>query len=117
MVVLSSEKFLMDGNKTISGRARLFGVQIACTDKSNSSVDFTSTLEDRVIEFRNGSATADILLQFDFQFTGWPTPDNNNPIPGGGIVFDSDMYFDPGNGAAADNVESATFIYQVGKVV
>ena len=96
----------LDDIVVISGRVRLFHVWLTGSTNSN-----------RTITFRNGSATADILLKFDFRFTNWPTPDNNNPIPGGGIVFDSGMHFDPGNGHSADNVESATFIYQVGKVV
>jgi hypothetical protein len=68
MVVLSSEKFSMDADKTIPGRARLFGVQIACTNKygpgGSIAVEFASALEYRVIEFRNGSDTADILFKF-----------------------------------------------------
>lgn len=87
----------------ISGRVRLFHVWLS-----------GAVLGTRTVEFRNGSPTADILLKFDFQFTRWPTPDNNNPIPGGGIVFDNGMYFDPQNEASGVLVETATFIYQVG---
>tara|TARA_R110000765_G_scaffold289049_1_gene385225 strand:- start:129 stop:470 length:342 start_codon:yes stop_codon:yes gene_type:complete len=93
----------LDDIVVISGRVRLFHVWLTGGQREN-----------RTITFRNGSATADILLKFDFQFTQWPTPDNDNPIPGGGIVFDSGMYFDPGNDAGVKNVETATFIYQVG---
>ena len=66
MVVLSSEKFLMDDDRMIAGRARLFGVQIAVTDmvSSGTSVSFASDITKRVIEFRNGSGTGDILFKF-----------------------------------------------------
>jgi len=87
----------------ISGRVRLFHVWLS-----------GAAIGNRTVIFRNGSPTADILLKFDFQFTNWPTPDNNNPIPGGGIVFDNGMYFDPQNPETADPIETVTFIYQVG---
>tara|TARA_R110000824_G_scaffold91379_1_gene222417 strand:+ start:4001 stop:4378 length:378 start_codon:yes stop_codon:yes gene_type:complete len=67
MVDLSSEKFLMNAtDNTIAGRVRLFGVQIASTNpvSGGKAVDFSSELSDRVIEFRNGSATADLLFKF-----------------------------------------------------
>jgi len=67
MVDLSSEKFLMDNTDiTIAGRVRLFGIQIASTNRSSTSraVDFGSDVNKRSIEFRNGSATADLLFKF-----------------------------------------------------
>ena len=66
MVDLSSGQFSMDDDITIAGRARLFGVQIAVTNPvgGGTAVDFASAIEDRVIEFRNGSSTADILFKF-----------------------------------------------------
>ena len=65
MVDLSSKRFLMDAtDNTIAGRVRLFGVQIGSTNPWSATVDFASELSDRVIELRNGSATADLLFKF-----------------------------------------------------
>ena len=86
----------------IDGRVRLFHVWLT-----------GSALGNRSVVFKNGSASGDVLLQFDFNFTAWPAPDNNNPIPGGGIVFDSGMHFDAQN-ASSDEVQTATFVYQLG---
>lgn len=87
----------------ISGRVRLFHVWL--TGKTSAV---------RTVIFKNGSSTADTLLKFDFNFTNWPTPDNNNPIPGGGILFDGGMYFDPQNLSGSVQIQTATFIYQLG---
>jgi len=122
MVVLSSEKFSMDANKTISGRARLFGVQIACTNRSNSSVDFTSTLEDRVIEFRNGSDTADILFQFAIPVgsDGYGIGVNPYPFMFGNmsILFTDGIFVPKLEGDGADDPDPAktslVVFYEVG---
>lgn len=87
----------------ISGRVRLFHVWVT-----------GGAIGIRNLIFRNGSSSADIILRIDSNFTNWPATDNNNPIPGGGIVFDGGMYFDPQNGATATEIQTATFIYQVG---
>ena len=81
MVVLSSEKFLMDADKTIAGRARLFGVQIASTNPAGDTVDYGSTLAARAIEFRNGSATADILFKFSIPVGAGGYGIGVNPFP------------------------------------
>jgi len=122
MVVLSSEKFLMDANKTISGRARLFGVQIACSDRGNSSVDFSSTLEDRVIEFRNGSATADILFQFAIPVGSAGYGIGVNPFPfmfgNMSILFTDGIFVPKLEGAGLDDPDPAltslVVFYEVG---
>jgi len=122
MVVLSSEKFSMDADKTISGRARLFGVQIACTNRSNSSVDFSSALEYRVIEFRNGSDTADILFKFAIPVGVGGYGIGNTPYPfmfgNMSILFTDGIFVPKLEGDGADDPDPAktslVVFYEVG---
>jgi len=86
MVVLSSEKFLMDDDRMIAGRARLFGVQIAVTDAVGgvggvNCVNFASDITKRVIEFRNGSGTGDLLFKFAIPVGGTAYGIGVNPFP------------------------------------
>lgn len=111
MVVLSSEKFLMNANKTIAGRARLFGVQIAVTDRATGAgegaVDFGSDLTKRVIEFRNGSATGDILFKFAIPVGSDTYGIGVNPFPfmfgNMSILFPDGIFVPELTGTASDD--------------
>ena len=68
---LTSEKFLLNANKTISGRCRLAGVQFVLEDPSGginaTTGDQASSpypLVKRNFEFLNGSASGSTLFKF-----------------------------------------------------
>ena len=88
----------------ISGAIRLFNIWLTAGAVSLGS---------RTVICRNGSASADILLKFQWCPTRWSNPYNNTEIPGGGILFDSGFYLDPGNDSSAQ-VGSVTLLYQRG---
>lgn len=89
----------------ISGAIRLFNIWLTAGGDA--------ALGERTVICRNGSASAGILLKFQYCPTRWSNPYNNIEIPGGGILFDSGLYFDPGNDSD-DHIGSVTLLYQRG---
>lgn len=60
---LTSEKFNMSADKTISGRCRLLGIQFAIEDPGGAIYAGAGTLANRTFEFLNGSSSGSTLFE------------------------------------------------------
>ena len=88
---------------SITGAVRLFNVWLT----RGSHADLATVV------LKNKDSSGDVLLQFDWAASPWPSPNTNIEIPGGGILFPDGLWFDSGNGANL-RIQTATLLYQKG---